>query len=637
MQRYLLTTLLAVLAIPLTISAEQANNANDKRQTDGAKQPQLSWRQTDASLALLNHGRVVWQFNHLQDGSERGCPYFHPLATLDGAVLTDLRPDDHLWHRGLRFAWKKINGLEGYWTWPEGLERWPENNGNTEVTAVKVIPGKDYSARFELELSYHPPAKPAVLTEKRTILVSAPDKNGMYQIDWRGTFIAGEEDAVLDRTPILGEEGGKAWGGYAGLQLRVTHRKNLAAWTLVNSDGVKIANKVDADRAAQTNNLALAHGKKARWMDVTLDLQDGKTAGVALFDHPANLRHPAVWHVSSMPNELIQTPLFHGPYTVKAGKSLTVQYRIVVHSDRVDRTFLDKQWKAFTAASLGGVANTVNGETVRVAAISLVPKKFDLEGNADRLERAFRTAADGRAQIAVAPEGVLEGYVVNQIIAGEASADRMRDVAVTMNSPIIQRFECLAQELKMCLVFGFAERIEDDVFNCAVFIDDTGTIRGKYHKMQFAEGYHSSWWYNRLGKQSRAFDTPYGRCGLMICNDRWNPALARIPALDGAQFLLIPAMGSTSTSQDKAVLERGKENAIPVVEANVGVTLVVNDGQITAIDHAREGITFGEITIPDAKKTDAESRDRVEREFLEWRVQEMVDRYERTMTKASGR
>ena len=149
--------------------------------------------------------------------------------------------------------------------------------------------------------------------------------------------------------------------------------------------------------------------------------------------------------------------------------------------------------------------------------------------------------------------------------------------------------------------------------------------------MQLAEGYHPSWWFNRLGKQSRAFDTPYGRCGLMICNDRWNPALARIPALDGAQFLLIPAMGSTSTKQDKAVLDRGKENSIPVVEANVGVTLIVNKGRIAVVDRDREGITFGEITIPPAKQINVAARDRVEQAFLHWRDREMAVRYERTM------
>ena len=86
----------------------------------------------------------------------------------------------------------------------------------------------------------------------------------------------------------------------------------------------------------------------------------------------------------------------------------------------------------------------------------------------------------------------------------------------------------------------------------------------------------------------------------MICNDRWNPRLAEIPVLDGAQFLVIPAMGSRSQAQDQAVLSRGRENGVPVVEANVGVTLVVDGGRISAVDRHEEGITFGQITIPPA-------------------------------------
>ncbi len=271
------------------------------------------------------------------------------------------------------------------------------------------------------------------------------------------------------------------------------------------------------------------------------------------------------------------------------------------------------------------------GVNVRVAAISFVPTKFDLNGNADRLESAFRRAQHGGAKIAVAPEGALDGYVVNEIIAGKAASERMHDVAIPIDHQVIRRFELLARELEMCLVFGFAERTEDDVFNCAVFIDHEGKIRGKYHKMQFAEGYDSAWWFNRLGRTSRAFDTPYGRCGLLICNDRWNPALARIPVLDGAQYLLIPSFGSRAKSQDEAVLSRGRENHVPVVEANVGVTLVVDNNQITAVDREEEGITFGQITIRPAKPANPDQRDEVEREFLKWREEEMRRRLEQTL------
>jgi predicted amidohydrolase len=274
-------------------------------------------------------------------------------------------------------------------------------------------------------------------------------------------------------------------------------------------------------------------------------------------------------------------------------------------------------------------------QTVDVAAISFVPEKFDLAGNADRLETSFRDAAEGGAKLAVAPEGVLEGYVVNQIIGGGARPEAMHDVAITMRGAVIRRFRNLAKELGISLVFGCAEKIGKDVFNCAVYIDENGKLCGKYHKMQLAEGSHRSWWFNRLGKQSRAFNTPYGRCGFLICNDRWNPDIARIPVLDGARFLLIPSFGSRSKSQDLAVLARARENGVPIVEANVGVTMVVNKGEIVALSRKQTNILFATIDIP-APPSPA-NRDVHERKFLAWRKKEMPQRYAKTMKGISWR
>jgi len=265
-------------------------------------------------------------------------------------------------------------------------------------------------------------------------------------------------------------------------------------------------------------------------------------------------------------------------------------------------------------------------KTIRVAAISFVPQKLQLENNVDRLERAFRDSAAGGAQLAVAPEGALDGYVVNEIISGEFAAEQMRDVAITIDSPTIARFQELARELRMCLVFGFAERIDDDVYNCAIFVDHEGRICGKHHKMQFAEGYSPDWWFNRLGKSSRAFDTPFGRCGVLICNDRWNPDLARIPVLDGAQFLVIPSFGSRLEDQDAAVLSRACENHVPIVEANVGVSLIISSDKIEAVNRCEESITYGEIVIPSAHAADIKERDELEQKFLSWREGEMAKR-----------
>ena len=262
---------------------------------------------------------------------------------------------------------------------------------------------------------------------------------------------------------------------------------------------------------------------------------------------------------------------------------------------------------------------------VTAAAISFKPRKFALEDNAQTLESAFHDAADAGAQIAVAPEGILEGYVVNEIISGEVSESRMNEVALTMRSPVIRRYRKLALERQICLAFGFAEKTAAGVFNCAVFIDGTGQVRGKYHKMQLAEGYHDDWWYNRIGRESRAFDTPLGRGGFMICNDRWNEDIARIPILDGARFLLIPSFGDRSKAQDVAVLNRARENGVPIVEANVGVMLIVSKGEIVAVSRKVTGMVLADIAIP-AEPSES-NRDLHEQQFLAWRAKEMPKRY----------
>jgi predicted amidohydrolase len=270
-------------------------------------------------------------------------------------------------------------------------------------------------------------------------------------------------------------------------------------------------------------------------------------------------------------------------------------------------------------------------QDVKVAAISFKPKKMDMKSNADRLESMFREAAAGGAQLAVGPEGVLEGYVVNEIVDGHLAAQRMNEVALTMRSAVIQRFRELARELEMCLVFGLAERLGRNVYNCAVFLDQQGRLCGKYHKMQLAEGSHRSWWWNRLGKNSRAFNTPFGRAGMLICNDRWNADIARIPVLDGARYLLIPSFGSCSRDQDEAVLARARENGVPIVEANVGVTLIISKGEIVALSRQQTAVTHATIAVPAATST--RNRDAHEKGFFAWRKKEMALRYANRMKK----
>jgi len=290
--------------------------------------PRYNWRQTDSSLALLNNRRIVWQFNF---DKKQGKPYFHPVCLTDGAELTWHRPPDHPWHYGLWFSWKYINDLN-YW---EEDRKTGLSQGLTEIKNVEVTANRDYSAQIAMQLSYHPPGQPAVLTESCLIHVGKPDSDGQYHIDWNSRFAAGAANVLLDRTPITGEKDGQSWGGYAGLSVRIA--KSVSGWYLTDSEGRK-----DLE----------GHGKKTRWMNFGGRTAENKDFSIALFDHPDNLRHPSPGYVIMDPKVpfgyFSPALLFNKPYTLPAGESFSLKYRVLIHPGKAEKSLLEEEWKSFS-------------------------------------------------------------------------------------------------------------------------------------------------------------------------------------------------------------------------------------------------------------------------------------------------
>ena len=285
----------------------------------------LSWQQSGRALALAKQGQVIWRFSvETEKGSTAA--YFHPLRPVGGPELTLYRPADHPWHTGLWFSWKYINHLN-YWDGQKAgvLE------GITDVSEVRITPRDDFSAAIESVLEYHPADKPSVMSERRLIAVTAPDRNGCFRIDWTGGFTGGPEDLVLDRTPIPGEPDGKIYGGYAGFGVRMP--ENLRALQFLDSGGgTKWGSLRDS-------------GQRAKWLDFSCE-GDKSVGGMAIFDHPENLRHPSPWWGGAYTGPML---LYYAPYTLAAGKSLTLKYRVLVHAGRLDVEALEREWKTFAS------------------------------------------------------------------------------------------------------------------------------------------------------------------------------------------------------------------------------------------------------------------------------------------------
>jgi hypothetical protein len=261
-----------------------------------------SWRKTEHALALLNGTNMVWQI--IADPAQ-GKPYFHPLATPGGTLLTDLRPSDHPWHRGLWFSWKYINGLN-YW---EEDRQTHQSEGATELVKAKLQPHADGSAELNFSISYHPWNAPAVLTEQRTVEVSAP-ASGSYEIKWMAEFTA-VTNVTLARKPLLGEPDGASWGGYAGLSLRLNPATRN--WSFSNNDSV--------------SGVAALHGQPASWVSFSAG---SDLPAVTVFDDAQNLRHPSPWFVDQKMPFFNPAVLFAKTLTLSPGEKLILRYKIFI-------------------------------------------------------------------------------------------------------------------------------------------------------------------------------------------------------------------------------------------------------------------------------------------------------------------
>ena len=272
---------------------------------------ELTWSRNDASLALALNGHVLWQYNY---GASASKPFFHPLTLGTNPVLTMDAPSDHPWHHGLWFSWKYINGVN---FWEENRES-GQADGRTRWETPEIETSGDGSATIRMKLNYEIVPDGPVLTEARTIGISKANWLGGYTIQWDSLFTALASEVLLDRTPIEGEVDGKAWGGYAGLSVR-----------LATVETPEIYTDLGLLPASDTQS-----NIDARALDIS-GLYEGRACGIAIVPGQEGARLPTPWYTITQPaNDFFYVSpalLYRAPRTLKAGETLALHYKIVVH------------------------------------------------------------------------------------------------------------------------------------------------------------------------------------------------------------------------------------------------------------------------------------------------------------------
>ncbi len=190
-----------------------------------------------------------------------------------------------------------------------------------------------------------------------------------------------------------------------------------------------------------------------------------------------------------------------------------------------------------------------NSQSLRVALCQVKPRKGVVKANIALVREALPAGAD----IAVFPETVLSGYFVEGA-AHEVALSR-GDLVELLGAP---------PEGRDCdVALGFYERGRRGVYNSIAYLTPAGA---RYeivhvHRKVFLPTYglFTEGRFIEPGREVRAFDTRFGRMGMLICEDLWHSMTASVLALDGAELILSgcasPARGFSRSTPRPANLD----------------------------------------------------------------------------------
>jgi len=172
---------------------------------------------------------------------------------------------------------------------------------------------------------------------------------------------------------------------------------------------------------------------------------------------------------------------------------------------------------------------------LRVALAQIAPRLGNLEANLalhlDRIEAASKAAA----QLVVFPELSLTGYHLG---------DQVPDLALSLDAPLLREIQDASRDID--IVVGFVEDGAGHRFHNAAAYFSAGTLVHVHRKVylptygMFQEGREFA-----RGARLRAFDTPHGPAGILICEDLWHLTSSWILAHQGAEIVITVGNGPT--------------------------------------------------------------------------------------------
>ncbi len=319
---------LCLFVVSATVTAE-----------DGDLMIELSERGGDRILVTVD-GEPFTEYRPGGEADGGGhLPYLYPVYGPGGQALTRNWPmaeaegeeRDHPHHRSLWFAHGAVGLADG----SKRYDIWNGRDGSAIVHRKILTVESGESGVLRTANSWVDPDGDEMLGEERTMtfLAGTFDTGQAWRaIDFDVRLRAGDAAVVLGDT----KEGTMA----IRVAPTLRHQGERAAGAMLNSEGVEGAD---------------VWGKRASWVHYSGPV-DGKPVGIAIFDHPGNLRHPTWWHARAYGlfaanpfgvHHFEKAKKGTGDWRIPAGGELRLRYRLLFHGGEVSAEQLDSELASY--------------------------------------------------------------------------------------------------------------------------------------------------------------------------------------------------------------------------------------------------------------------------------------------------
>ncbi len=157
----------------------------------------------------------------------------------------------------------------------------------------------------------------------------------------------------------------------------------------------------------------------------------------------------------------------------------------------------------------------------------------DVNKNLEKHYQAIEEAIEHNSQFIIFPELSLTGYFLR---------DAVVEVALHVEDEKFKKIRQLSNHIAIAL--GMVELSDKyEFFNTQIVFYKSEIIA--HHRKVYLPTYSlfEEKRYFNAGTRIRAFDTPFGKLGFLICEDMWHPTSGLILAHDGASIIFVSAAG----------------------------------------------------------------------------------------------